>query len=173
MNDADKPKFAAALTELTALKPGAKLTTLQFESWWNAMRGRWTIKEFLAACERLVFECEFMPNPYHFEQLRKAGQTTPGEAFAKAMEVARDCRPHDRLSSGDPRIDAAARACGGYFAMGQYETEKLGFLERTFTEHFESISEAEDKRQALPNLTGGSKLLDAPTRGPRLIGALR
>lgn len=173
MRTDDKAAFLAVINGLATIKPGAKITPEGLDMWWAAMSA-WTIEDFKAAAVQLARDCEFMPNPYHFEQLRKAGHMTAGEAFAKAMEVARDCRPHDRLGSGDPRIDAAARACGGYFAMGQYETEKLGFLERTFTGHFDSISDAEDKRESLPGLTGGSKLLELqPTNGPKPLAALR
>lgn len=165
MRDTDKARFAQIVNGLSAIKPGQKLTADGVEMFWRAMR-TWEIDAFEAAAEQLARTSEFMPNPYHFEQLRKAGQTTPGEAFARALDVARDCSRHNAASSGDARIDAAARACGGYFAMGQYETEKLGFLERTFTEHFETISDAEDTREALPQIAGPSR---ARVSGPRAL----
>lgn len=160
MTDADKPQFVAALAELVALKPGAALTPEQFGAWWNAMRGSWTLEDFRNACHKLAQDCEFMPNPYHFAQLRKAGGETAGEAFARARQIVRRLYQREMAShqSGDPKLDAAIRACGGYEALAMCTTENIGFFERRFAEHYESITDAEAVRGALPNLTGGERL---------------
>lgn len=172
MQPEDKTRFLAVLNGLAAVKPGAKLTAPAFAMWWDSMRD-WKIEEFEAAGAQLARTEAFMPNPYHFEQLRKAGRTTAGEAFSKAMEVARDCRRHDRMSSGDPRIDAAASACGGYFAMGQHETEKIGWLEKRFAEHYDAISDAEDVREAVPQIAGQPRArLNGPQPITQLLGRI-
>lgn len=157
MQAEDKVQFLRVINGLAAIKPGANITTEALEMWWLALKN-WSLEEFKEAAAHLLGSCKFMPTPYDFEQLRKSGEDSAGEAFHKAMEIARHCSRYNTEASGDPRIDAAARACGGYFAMGQTETEKLGFLERRFCEHYEAISDRENVREALPDLTGGSKL---------------
>lgn len=147
---ADRKKFLEIVIGFAELK-GKALSAPALELYWRSMQA-WSLEDFQAAAEVLLRTTEFMPTPKDFEDLRKAGRMTPGEAFSRAMEIARDCSPYRTSTSGDERIDAAARACGGYFAMGQQETAKLGFLERTFTEHFAAISDAQDTREALPRI---------------------
>lgn len=149
MTEDQKPAFVAALTELAALKPGAKLAKESYAAWWNIMRANWTLEAFQQACQHLARTVEFMPNPFHFEQLRKAQRPTAGEAWASAL----DCGRHGRSTSGDALTDAAARALGGYRAIGMSEVDKTHFLERRFCEHYERLSEAEHVREELPALT--------------------
>lgn len=130
---------------------GQEIDALVLEMYWLALKG-WELEEFKSAAAHLLGSSKFMPRPADFTDLRNAGRMTAGEAFSAAMAVARDCSRHRASTAGDPRIDAAVAACGGYFAMGQQETEKLGFLERRFTEHYESISDAEDVREAVPQI---------------------
>lgn len=153
MQNSDKPQFLAVLNGLASVKPGAKLTPESLDVWWASFAD-WTIEEFRSAAAHLAKSQEFFPNPFHFEQLRKATRLAAGEAFHKAMQIARHCSRYERATSGDPVIDAAAQACGGYFAMGMQETEKLGFLERRFAEHYSAIEDREETRQALPQLAG-------------------
>lgn len=149
MIEADRASFAAALTELASLKPGAKLTAEQYTAWWNALRETWELEDFRAACRRLAREVEFMPNPFHFEQVRKSvARLTAGEAWARVREVAQ----RGGSTSGDSRIDAAARVLGGYRAIGYTNTDQMHFLERRFAEHYDDISDAEDAREELPGL---------------------
>lgn len=172
MKPADRPKFLEIVIGFAELK-GKALSAPALELYWRSMRC-WSLEEFHAAAEQLIRSSEFMPMPKDFEDLRKAGRMTAGEAFAAAMVVARECSRNRASTSGDPRIDAAAAACGGYFAMGQQETEKLGFLENRFTEHFESINDAEDVREAVPQLAGPSRArLSAPQPIAKLIGVSR
>ena len=160
MNEADKPEFVAALTELAALKPGAKLTPESYVAWWNAMQP-WDIVDFCDACARLRDSMEFMPNPYHFEQLRKAGRTTSGEAWAEVLRIVRsgEFRQANGQST-NPLIRATVRAIGGYEAVAMSNTGSTHFLEKRFAEHFESITDAEDTREAVPQLAGPSRLGD-------------
>lgn len=175
MRESDKPIFGAILTGMAQLKPGGKLTAEALELFWNAM-AHWTIEEFQAAANQLVRTSEFMPNPFHFEQLRKAGRLTAGEAFDRARAHARELPVSGGfvrdLPLGNGVIDAAVRACGGWRVFTNATSEGLPFLERRFAEHFDSITDAEDTRIALPDLTGGTKLLDGPTNGPKLLRSL-
>lgn len=157
MTDADKPAFLAALNELAALKPGAKLTLESYAAWWNALREKWTLDDFRAACVTLRDTTEFMPNPFHFERLRRtATRKTAGEAWALVREAVRAGAP----CPDDARIRATVRVLGGMRTIGFTQSEQMQFLERRFVEHFEAISDADDVRQALPNLSGETKLLD-------------
>src|SRR5690349_13020064 len=75
MQPADRKKFIEVLTGLAAMKPGGKLTPESIELFWNAMQD-WALEDFVAAANHLARSHEFMPNPYHFEQLRRAGELT-------------------------------------------------------------------------------------------------
>lgn len=162
---ANKLEFCRILNGLATIKPGVKLTAEGLDLYWLAL-ATWSIEDFRAAAAELARTSEFFPNPYHFEQLRKAGQMSSGEAFAIAQSIARDCSSYSEPTSGHPRIDAAAHACGGYRAMGMAETGRIGFLERRFCEHFDDISEREDIREALPQIAGPSR---ARVSGPRQL----
>jgi hypothetical protein len=155
MTDADKPGFVAALAELASLKAGAKLTVEQYGAWWNAMRGVWTLDDFRDACARLSREVEFMPNPFHFEQLRKAARLTSGEAWALVRQAARVGAP----CPADPDIAAAVLALGGMRAIGMTHSDQMPFLERRFAEHYESIADSENIREEMPRIAGGSRRL--------------
>lgn len=160
MQSADRVEFATILNGLALTKPGgAKLLPEALTLWWNSMQD-WSIEDFRAAANHLARSVEFMPSPYHFEQLRKAGQPTAGEAFERARQIVRQLNPREYVghSSGDARLDAAIRASGGYEALAMCTTENIGFFEARFREHFESISDAERVRGALPNMTGGARL---------------
>jgi hypothetical protein len=153
VTESDKPMFVAALTELAALKPGAKLTPEAYAAWWNAMQS-WSLDDFRSACAKLRDRMEFMPNPYHFEQLRKSSRLTAPEAWACVLDAARGNAPQ----LADPRVNAAVRALGGYHAISMSRTDQTHFLEKRFAEHYESISDAEDVRESVPNLAGPSRL---------------
>lgn len=167
MNDEDKPAFVAALTELAALKPGGKLAKEQYAAWWNLMRSNWTLEAFQQACQHLARTVEFMPNPFHFEQLRKAQRAMPGEAWASAL----DCGRNGRTTSGDPLTDAAVRAIGGYRAIGMSDVDKTHFLERRFCEHYESMGEAGQTREQLTALSGPRKASECFPRFDRKLSS--
>lgn len=169
MTENDKPMFVAALTELAALKPNAKLSPESYVAWWNAL-GHWDLPAFRAACARLRDSMEFMPNPYHFEQLRKASRMTSGEAWAEVLRIVRS--GEFRQANGqsvNPLIRAAVRAIGGYEAVAMSNVTATHFLEKRFAEHYENISEAEDVRESVPQLAGPSRLADIQ----KLLGELR
>lgn len=170
MSPANKPEFLAVLNGLAAVKPGAKLTPEGLDVWWASFAD-WALEDFRSAAARLAKTHEFFPNPFHFEELRKAERPAAGEAFSKALEVAREWSwsGMDRASSGDPDIDAAARACGGYRALALSDETKVGFLEKRFAEHYETISDKEDIRESLPRIAGPT-IHRGPTNGPKRIG---
>lgn len=168
MQPSDREEFLRTLNGLAAIKPGAKLTHEALDMWWLALSA-WSIDEFKRASAHLATASEFMPNPYHFTQLRKAGEITAGEAFQQARVIVRSLNPREFAShrSGDARLDAAIRACGGYEALAMCTTDNIGFFERRFAEHFESISDAEAVREALPQIAGTPRLT-----GPQPVRAL-
>jgi hypothetical protein len=169
MQPNDKPQFLAVLNGLAAIKPGAKITTEGLNLWWSAFEN-WTIEEFREAAAHLAKSSEFMPNPYHFEQLRKAGRMTSGEAWAKVLEYVRgggyhqwDCglptwnKDHPQLT--DPLILAAVRAIGGFDAIAMSKTDQTPFLERRFAEHYDAISDVEDVRESVPRIANFTRAL--------------
>lgn len=170
MQQHDKPQFLAVLNGLAAVKPGAKLTPEGLDVWWSSFTD-WTIEDFRAAAAQLAKSSEFMPNPYHFEQLRKASRMTSGEAWAAALEHARNGYGDESAAPKDPRIAAAVRAIGGYYAIAMSKTDSTHFLEKRFCEHYEAIGDAEDVRESVPQLAGPSKLLGGPKSVAKLLGA--
>jgi hypothetical protein len=156
MTDAEKPKFVAVLTELALLKPGAKLTSEAHRAWWNALREKWTMEEFRVAAAHLRDAMEFMPNPFHFEQLRKKTAITAGEAWNLARKACGSAIQSGHVThngtSGNERIDRAVRAIGGFGVIAMCDTDKLHFLERRFAEHYEAISDADVARRVLPQI---------------------
>jgi hypothetical protein len=132
--------------------------------YWLALKD-WALDDFKEAAAHLLGSVKFMPRPADFNDLCKAGRMTAGEAFQKALTIARQASAYGGNTSGDALIDSVANACGGYFAMGQTETAKLGFLERRFAEHYESMSNAEATRESVPAITD-------KRRGLQSIGSL-
>lgn len=165
MQSHDRPRFLAVLNGLAAIKPGAKLTPEALALWWSSMSA-WSIEEFCKAADHLARECEFFPNPYHFEQLRKAGRETTAEAWVRAVKHAASSAYRDG-PLGDTAIDTCVRAIGGYMAIAMCDTDKLHFLERRFCEHFEAKQDAEDVREALPALNVRPAL-----GGPQRLGVI-
>lgn len=175
MQSADRREFLKVLNGLAAVKPGAKLVPEALEVWWLAMSD-WTLDEFKQAAGHLARAIEFMPSPFHFEQLRKAGRLTCGEAWEAARKACGSAIQCGQVthngSCGDPLIDRAVQAIGGYGVIAMCDRDKLTFLERRFAEHYESIQGADDIRVALPQVTGpaGSKRLNG--LGPKSIREL-
>lgn len=163
MLPADKPEMVRVLTGLAAIKPGAKLTPEGLETWWQAMRA-WSLEDFKSAASFLAGTHEFMPNPFHFEQLRRAGRATAGEAWARAVAAARrgggtDC----------PLIEKAVQAMGGWLVLRMSDEDKLHFLERRFAEHYDDIRDADDTRDAIPAIASTWR---PALSGPRHVSAL-
>jgi len=152
---ADKPAFSKILIGLAAIKPGGKLTPEALEMWWLALEN-WTLAEFRSAASHLAKTVEFMPSPFHFEQLRKAGRLTAPEAWERARAACGSAIQCGQVthngSCGDELIDRAVRGIGGYGAIAMCDRDKLPFLERRFAEHYEQLQDTEEVRQALPQI---------------------
>lgn len=146
----DKPEFVRVLVGLAAIKR-VDLTAQAIDLWWAAM-SRWGIDDFKAGASHLVGSCEWMPTPFHFEQLRKAGEPTAGEAWALVLEGS-------KLTDGS-RMARAARAVGGQHAIRHANTEKdLPHIERRFKEAYEDLTDVDGAREALPEIAGNHPLL--------------
>lgn len=154
MTESDYDAFAAIIVGFAELK-GRALSSAAIRLYWGAMH-HWDLEDFRNAAEHLLSTSEFMPTPKQFEDLRKAGRPTAGEAWDRAVKAcgsAIDCgRVTRRGTCGDPLIDAAVRAMGGYGAIAMCETEKLPFLERRFAEHYVEIQGSETARTEVPAL---------------------
>lgn len=167
MQPHDKAEFLQILNGLAAIKPNAKLTREGLKVWWLAMES-WTIEEFRAAAGKLASLIEFMPSPYHFDQLKKAARPTAGEAFARAVgHAASSGYRYGPL--GDELVDRAVRALGGYVVIAMCDEDKLPFLERRFSEHYEAIQDAVEVRQDLPAIADQSR---GRVSGPVSVKAL-
>jgi hypothetical protein len=144
MLPSDKPRFLAILNGLAAVKPNAKLTPEACEVWWLAMH-EWTFDDFRDAALHLTKSVQFMPSPYDFDQLRKAGEPTAGEAWVTVLSGA-------KLEPGSA-IEKAARVVGGQYAIRHADIEKdLPHIQRRFMESYDAIKDAEDVRRAVPQI---------------------
>ncbi len=150
MESSDKPRFMKILNALQSVKPGKQLTDEGLDLFWNAMH-RWSIDDFAAAASHLSGAVEFMPSPYHFEQLRKASKPIASEAWSEAMKRCLHWRTGK--SWGDV-IERAVAAVGGYRALAMADTETaLPHIERRFKEAYGELDEVETVRAALPDVT--------------------
>lgn len=166
MTPTDKAEFGRIVIGLSAIKPGKTLTPEGIKLYWLALQ-HWSIEDFRQAARHLACAVEFMPNPFHFEQLRKAGKPTAGEAFAKALEHA-SSSAYRSGPLGDPLIDAAVQALGGYIVIAMCDEDKTPFLERRFAEHYETMQDARGTRESLPALTA-ERRLDGPLPFAKLL----
>ncbi len=175
MQASDKAEFAKVLLGFAEIK-GKQLSQVGVEMYWSAMQG-WDIADFKAAANRLLQTSQFFPTPKEFEDLRKSNKDTSGEAWQRVLHIAKNLPVvggyFQEGTSGDPVVDAAARALGGYKAIAMHDSDKLHFLEKRFAEHYESIKDAEETRESVPALAGPTKhevssLLMSLTKGKRL-----
>jgi len=171
MVERDKPIFVAVLNGLAAIKPGAKLTPEALDVWWAAMRG-WSLTEFREAAAHLAKTVEFMPNPFHFERVRKAGEHTAAEAWSLVLANVRRGEYRNGISVGE-RADRVVRAMGGYHVLGMSSTADLHFREKRFAELWDQLADVEEARTAVPSLAAPKAepaLYNAS--GPKAIGEL-
>lgn len=168
MTPGDRQKFVEVVLGFAELK-GKALSAPALELYWRSMQA-WSLGDFLAAAEQLVRTSEFMPTPKDFEDLRKAGRPTAGEAWLEARACARGWREREPVRTGDRLIDRAVAAIGGYRAIAMCDMDRMGFLERRFAEHFEAMQDAEDVRESVPQLAYADNRTDGPRRllgGPK------
>lgn len=174
MTPADRKKFVEVVLGFAELK-GKQLSAPALELYWRSLQ-HWQLSDFMAAAEHLIRTSEFMPMPKDFEDLRKACRPTAGEAWAKAVAACGSCHSAQGYTNGgtcgDSFIDRVVRAIGGYKAIAMCDSEKLHFLERRFAEHFESIQDAEDVREEVPQLAfTGRRALNGPRPARDLLGS--
>ena len=154
MDNSDRPEFVRVLNGLAAIKR-VDLTKDVYELWWNAMQG-WNIGDFKDAAGYLLKNCQFMPSPYDFEQLRKKGEPSAHEAWAKALDHAKGAWKKGVL--GDALTDQVVAMLGGYRLIALTNSDKLGFLERRFMDAYNDLLDAGGVRDALPNLTERARI---------------
>lgn len=159
MQATDGKKFREllrAMNRVLACQSGAELDNPMLDVYWLALRD-WPMQDFEQACAHLLRTERFMPKPADFTDLRRAGEVTSGEAWARVVAHARDLPVSGGYlqgrASGDALLDAAARAVGGYRVVANASERDLQFLEQRFTEHFDEILDRSDVREALPQLT--------------------
>lgn len=143
MQPSDKPKFVTTLVGLASIK-GRELTSEAIDLWWLSM-APWSIEDFTAAAAHLIGACQFMPTPYDFSQLRKAGELTAGEAWSLALS--------GQSLPAASRVARAAQIVGGQYAIRHANVEKdLPFIERRFKEAYEDLCDVDPVREALPQI---------------------
>jgi hypothetical protein len=153
----DRREFVEVVLGFAELK-GKQLSKPAVDLYWQAMQ-HWSIGEFKAAAQHLLGTCAFFPTPKEFEDLRRAGRPTAGEAWAKVVAAARRGGGTD-----DPLLERAVAAMGGWLVIRMSDEDKLHFLERRFAEHYAEIQDATDTREAVP-------MLPRSSTGPRRLGA--
>lgn len=153
---ADYQGFRDVVLGFAELK-GKQLSAPAIELYWRSMQ-HWTLADFRRAAEHLLRTCEFMPVPKDFEDLRKAGRPTAGEAWGEVL----DCARRGLEPPNNPVIELALRAIGGIQAVAMSETHRTPFLERRFCEHFEAARDAQDIRAGVPEITAQSYALEGP-----------
>jgi hypothetical protein len=167
MIDVDKVEFVKVVMGFAELR-GKNLSLPAVELFWAAMQD-WELINFKAAAAHLLKTHDFtynLPGPKDFEDLRKAGRMTAGEAFAKALEWARTgAYRHPAQTPEAMLIDRVVQAMGGWGALCGSDPEKIHFTEKRFAEHYETIEDATDTRQALPQIA-------APVRA-RIAGGMK
>ena len=149
MQPADRAEFLKVLNGLAAIK-GKQLAIEALDLWWMSMQS-WPLADFKAAASHLVTSCQFMPTPFDFAQLKRAGEPTAGEAWTEAVA---SCSCWRGGKSPGGRIDRAVRAIGGYRAIAMADMETaLPHIERRFKEAYEELCDVEETREQLPQIT--------------------
>ena len=149
-------KVIAAMAEMKRIDVSAEA----YELWWDAMQ-EWSIEDFKKAARLLIKTSKWMPQPSDFEDLRKAGRPTAGEAWAQAVSYASSSAYRRDPNIGVDLIDRAVRMIGGYAAIGMWDEDNLHFIERLFCEHYEAIEDRDDIREQVPEIafSGNSKVI--------------
>ncbi len=154
MDSGDRPEFVQVLNGLAAIKR-ADLTKDAYELWWQSMKD-WSIDSFKDAAGYLLKNCQFMPAPYDFEQLRKKSKPSAHEAWGVALHHAEGAWRQGVL--GDALTDRVIAMLGGYSVIALTHKEKLGFLERRFLDAYNDLLDTSVVREALPDLTERARI---------------
>lgn len=165
MQAEDFTRFKSVMTGMAKLYE-RDLDKLLLDAYWLALKS-WSLQDFEQAAGRLTATSKFMPRPADFNELREAGRETAGEAWALVLDAVR----HSGYSAGISQlIDRAVQACGGYRAIGQTTDDGLPFIERRFAEHFKTMQDAEDAREAVPQIAYGEE--KPRLNGPKSINQI-
>lgn len=149
MQASDRKRFLETINGLQSIKPGKELTHAALDLWWSALKD-WSIEEFVAAASHLARSVEFMPSPFHFEQLRKASKPTTAEAWQTALKRCLDWR---KPRETEDVIDRAVAGIGGYRAIAMADTEhSLPHFQHKFVAAYADLDGAVTVREALPNI---------------------
>lgn len=155
MIDSDKIEFARILSGLAEIR-SKPLSKEAMSMYWLALSD-WSMDEFRQAAKHLLSHSQFMPTPYDFEQLRKeVSNETAGEAWEQVRSAIRH-RHHSDATSINPKIDKIVRQMGGYTALGMTDSDQMTWREKRFFELWETESDAQEVRQALPLLANDRK----------------
>lgn len=158
MQPTDKIEFVKVMNGIAAIKR-VPLTQEALELWWGCMAA-WPIDDFKAAAFEVLKRTDFMPSPKDFEDLRKAGREGAGEAWITARQHLVWGLHGYTLSDRCPELIArAVRAVGGANVIAMCDEDKLTFLEKRFVEHFDTMQESEDTREAVPQIAYGERSL--------------
>lgn len=177
MQQSDFPKFQAVMAGMAELYQ-RDLSQPLMDAYWLALRD-WSLEEFQQAAGHLMANNTFMPRPADFNALRKASRPTPAEAWLKAVAASgKSWTPQGftgSASCGDPLIDKAVRALGGYGVIAECDTDKLHWFEKRFAEIYDDMQDAEDVRESVPMIAGPSqvKRVEGPKKLADLIPKLR
>jgi hypothetical protein len=153
LKPSDRRAFLEIVIGFAELR-GKQLSAPALELYWNAMQD-WELADFQAAANRLLKTCEWMPLPHHFEALLRAGRSTAAEAWIEARKwIKWGLHGYTIVEGAPPMIAQSIRAIGGANVLGMCDEDKLTFLERRFVEHYQTIEDATDTREALPQLAG-------------------
>jgi hypothetical protein len=163
MQQSDFQRFKAVMNGMAKLYE-RELDAAVLDAYWLALRD-WELADFEAAAGQLMRSSKFMPRPAEFHELRKAGRPTAGEAWIRVLEYVR--KGYARWEGGgiskfgnapqpdDALIDRAVQAIGGYDAIAMSSTDKTPFLEKRFCEHYDSMQDADEIREAVPQIARG------------------
>lgn len=178
MKPTDRKAFIEVVLGFAELK-GKQLSAPALELYWRSLQ-HWPLDDFRASAEQLLRTCEFMPLPKDFEDLRKAGRPTAGEAWAAVLDFVRSgyspnfpTRLPTRGPLADPLVQRAVNAVGGFRAVAMSDVDATQFLERRFCEHFEAVQDCDDVREALPQIAfTDRRSLTGPVKASNLLGRL-
>jgi hypothetical protein len=165
MRATDRPEFLKILNGLAAIKR-VDLTPEALGMWWSAMAD-WSVEDFRSGANHLLKTCRFMPSPFDFEQLRKAGQGTAAEAWVRVVQQSPRWRSGEQ-GDADPLIDRCIRAVGGNEVIAMTPVADLHWLEKRFTAAYDELSDVAEARSALPDLTSAAearRIADLLARG--------
>ena len=152
------------------------LSSTTFELYWAALT-EWTIEDVRSAANILFKQCDWMPTPKDFEDLRRSATERAGvDAWEMARRAARSAialgRVREDVTSGDALVDRAVATIGGYGAIALCETAWLHALERRFLQAYVEVREVAEIRAALPHFAARDALPARSAAGPSSVSAI-